>query len=548
VQLQIVIQTAKLKGGLVAQQYADPYDAVVIGAGMAGIVVAAKIAEKGINPRTRGRLRVALVERGPYFGGEPKPGYGHPLRRRMFTNITTEFREEKRYTMGVHPEGSDGPNTFGIYAASIVGGGSLHWAAETRHPHSEDYVAWQRETGVDWTEDNFESASEEIRQNFNIHERPDELLSKFQLDLRDAGKKLGFQVSPTTVAKQNCLYSGFCAWATNMCKYDARRGSFVAYLPVLERNGVEIIADADVQKIYIEKGRATGISFIQKGTEQILKAEKVIVSSGILGSPVLLMRSGYGSREDLGRNLVVENANVGRNIDGRPGPFSVNAIFDVSMSDGDFHDGGFHLFYDTTTDRIYDRLQFNSPSSYQPELGEPHQVAVSPLAPQFGREHKEFMRQICNPSVASLHRDEILKRGRLVINVVRPRQVFGRTNIRAELFYDIQHPSLERLFLQGGQLAQDTLRAMGAREVTFDRLPRRAVGFFAWSGSCRAGTGPKDSVVNAYGESHDIENLFVCDASIAPRCASQGYGAPTATVAAFISDRIVQRHFSAANV
>ena len=59
-----------------------------------------------------------------------------------------------------------------------------------------------------------------------------------------------------------------------------------------------------------------------------------------------------------------------------------------------------------------------------------------------------------------------------------------------------------------------------------------------------AGTDSRNSVVNQYGESHDVANLFVCDASILPRCASQGYAGPTATVAAFIAERITQRHFS----
>ncbi len=82
-------------------QTTDPYDVAVVGAGMSGIIVAAKIAEKGVHPVTGGRLRVALIERGPYLKGEPRPGYGHPVRRQMFTNVMSEFREGGRYVMGV---------------------------------------------------------------------------------------------------------------------------------------------------------------------------------------------------------------------------------------------------------------------------------------------------------------------------------------------------------------------------------------------------------------------------------------------------------------
>lgn len=48
------------------QEYTDPYDLVVVGAGVAGIIVAAKIAQQGVNPKTGGPLRMALLERGPY--------------------------------------------------------------------------------------------------------------------------------------------------------------------------------------------------------------------------------------------------------------------------------------------------------------------------------------------------------------------------------------------------------------------------------------------------------------------------------------------------
>ena len=101
-------------------QDSDPYDVVVVGAGVVGIIVAAKIAQKGVHLRTKGRLRVALMERGPYLKGTPRPGYGHPLRRRMFTNVMSEFREGRRYLMEV-PQGPGGTYGYPIPAASTVG-------------------------------------------------------------------------------------------------------------------------------------------------------------------------------------------------------------------------------------------------------------------------------------------------------------------------------------------------------------------------------------------------------------------------------------------
>ncbi len=86
------------------------YDLIIVGSGMAGFLLAARIAEKGVNPRNGEPLHVALVERGPYLPGTPRPGYGVPERRRLFTNITSEFHEYGRYQMRYYPDGPGGPN------------------------------------------------------------------------------------------------------------------------------------------------------------------------------------------------------------------------------------------------------------------------------------------------------------------------------------------------------------------------------------------------------------------------------------------------------
>lgn len=46
-------------------------------------------------------------------------------------------------------------------------------------------------------------------------------------------------------------------------------------------------------------------------------------------------------------------------------------------------------------------------------------------------------------------------------------------------------------------------------------------------GGCRMGNDPEYSVVNSFGQTHDIPNLFVCDASI---FVTSGAGNPTNTV------------------
>ena len=157
-----------------------------------------------------------------------------------------------------------------------------------------DYRAWSEIHDLkDWTPANFKEAADEVVEMFNIHSRPDQLLTRGDLLYRDTAKSLGFNVVDSQVAKKNCLYCWGCE-GSNFCKYDSRRGSFVAYLHLVEKHNVEIIANAEVQKIDIENRRATGVIYEQGGAQQRIQAPKIIVSCGNFGTPLVLMRSGYG--------------------------------------------------------------------------------------------------------------------------------------------------------------------------------------------------------------------------------------------------------------
>jgi choline dehydrogenase-like flavoprotein len=55
---------------------------------------------------------------------------------------------------------------------------------------------------------------------------------------------------------------------------------------------------------------------------------------------------------------------------------------------------------------------------------------------------------------------------------------------------------------------------------------------------------PETSVVNPSFESHDVDNLFVCDASVIPRVTTGNSGTPQASLSVFAANRIIEKHFS----
>src|SRR5205085_1164 len=73
-----------------------------------------------------------------------------------------------------------------------------------------------------------------------------------------------------------------------------------AYLrPIRGRPNLQIVTQAEVDKVIVENGRATGVSFRRNGQSETATARReILVCAGAMGSPALLMRSGLGPAEE----------------------------------------------------------------------------------------------------------------------------------------------------------------------------------------------------------------------------------------------------------
>ena len=82
----------------------------------------------------------------------------------------------------------------------------------------------------------------------------------------------------------------------------ARRCSAaVAYLrPALARGNIDLKTDASVTRLLIENGRAVGVEYRHQGATKTAGTDReVVVTSGAIGSPALLLRSGIGPADEL---------------------------------------------------------------------------------------------------------------------------------------------------------------------------------------------------------------------------------------------------------
>jgi choline dehydrogenase-like flavoprotein len=493
------------------------YDIAIVGAGFSGPILAANIAGKGVKPGTGERLKVALIEAGPHLEGTHRPGYGAPVRRQWITNLV----------------GGDPALHWEDGGARVVGGSSLHWQASAFLPYPIDYLHWQEETGVDWTSDNLQDAVEETRREFNIHEYPEVVNTRGNRLFSQVAKRMGHEPFRQQGARRNCLYCGFCAGA-HMCRYDARSSS-LGYVDRALEHGVEILANTVVERVLIEakggRGAAKGLICRDANATYEIQADHIILACGYRRTPMLLMQSGYGPPEWAGNPIKVVNPNIGKHIDGHPRIPGISALFDEPLGDGSVGSvRGYFLIDDDRPDAL-GRLLLRA------DLGGgayPQMAALSGFAPEFGKQHKRWMKDKGIFRTGSLNPAMAKAAGRWSFDS------------KGTMVYSGDHSVVVRRAREGLEIAHGILKEMGASQITSKDIPARINSATRGShlvGSCRAGTDPKTSVVNPFFESHDVDNLYICDASVIPRVTTGNTGTPQAAVTVFGAARIVERHF-----
>ncbi len=89
-------------------------------------------------------------------------------------------------------------------------------------------------------------------------------------------------------------------------KNGTRWGAAKAYLrPAMNRKNLTVITKAQVSKIVFDGKKATGIQYLHKGELKAVSAKKeVILSSGAIASPQMLMLSGVGNKEHLAKHNI----------------------------------------------------------------------------------------------------------------------------------------------------------------------------------------------------------------------------------------------------
>jgi choline dehydrogenase-like flavoprotein len=522
----------------------ETVDFLIIGAGAAGGVMAKELSTAG--------FKVVVVEQGPY------------LRERDFKH--DEIRNTMHHGLTNNPKiqpvsyrrNENEPTKLwkAIEYGRQVGGGTVHftanyWRLQESDFHERSLYGDIPGTGfADWpvTYADLEPYYSKAEYDIGIsglaganpfespRSRPYPLppmpVKSSGVLFERAARKLGLHPFPAPVAvisqdyqgRGRCVHCGFCELFG--CEMRSKSSTLVSVIPAAERTGrCEVRPDSYVRKLEVdEKGRVTGAVYFDAKKREVLQRSRVVVvcANGVETSRLLLL----SKSKSFPNGLANSSGLVGKYLMWDNGAFA-SGLFEHPLNEyksiqvtrlvHDYyrHDPKRGFYGGGGIDARFDFY----PAGFA-------LFGMPPDAPRWGSEYKRLLGEYFNRTMSLLSHTPSLPVER---NTVTPdpevKDAWGLPAVR--ITFD-QHPDdLKNMqWMQDRQV--EILEAAGARRIW--RFPvEELTASRHLMGTCRMGRDPQKSVVNPFGRTHDVPNLFLVDGSNFVTSARQQ---PTATIQA----------------
>lgn len=474
-------------------------DVVVVGTGAGGAPLLARLAEAG--------MRVVALEAGPDFS----PSEFTP----------DELESTKINWMSERLSGGDDPTAFGPNNSGFgVGGSTLHWGAFTPRPDARD-LRLRTDTGQgrDWPIDHaeliryIERVESDIGVSGPAHYPWDPSRSYAYPPVRRNGSSdvmirgceaLGITATdgPAAILTRDRDQQHHGLRSATLDNGDIHQGDrFGAkattantYLPAAVAAGAEVRAGAFVHGIERDaSGKVTAVVYRSGGTDHRQRCAALVLAAGGVETPRLLLHTGVGNANGVvGRGFMAHGGvqvwgRFDEPIRGYRGyPSSIISEDFVRPEDADFA-GGYLL----------------------------QSLGVMPLnfgtqlvrgAGLWGDDLMSAMSEYPFSAGVGMN-GECLPDDRNALTLSDELAEDGMP--RAEVTFS-QGDNERAIDRHGVAVMERILRAAGARST---RVLQRSCHTL---GTARMGADPEDSVVDASGRSHEVDNLWICDNSTFP--------------------------------
>jgi choline dehydrogenase-like flavoprotein len=510
-------------------------NAVVVGAGAGGGVVAKELSEEG--------LSTVLLERGPW------PGFDDHDHDELISQRTTVLGnafgpDDERHrrivvdrdksTRVILPSEGAYNNNAACVGSGTVSYGAMAWRfMEKDFRMRSEYGALAGSTLEDWPisyadlEPCYEKAEWEIGVSGEGSENPlaaprrkpypmppHPFIKEGRL-LEAAAKRLGFHPFHIPMLRNTVPYAGrpaciHCRYCVGFaCEVNAKCGTHNTVIPrAIQTGNCEVRTGCVVKEVVVDdRGRARSVKYFDSNDRlQEQTADIVIVSCSatetarlLLNSRSRLFSTGAGNRNDwVGRNL------QGHAYPGSWGLFEEEYYDDVGpgacIAICDFNHGNPGLKGGGMLANEFIRL----PYLYTKQR--------PPGAPTWGKAHKEFQRKYYGRSVSV--KGPVQEMPVFEARVEVDPTVTDHWGIPVARLSGHRHPHDIEISRFMASKAEIWLKEAGAVETWLNIPGSGLSGGQHQAGTCRMGNDPKTSVTNRHGQIHDIDNLFVADGSL----------------------------------
>lgn len=455
----------------------------VIGSGAGGAVAAFELARQG--------RQVLVLEEGPVITPDE------------IAAVPTLERNLRLYRDGGFFASLGLPPVI-IPTGRAVGGTTLINSGTCYRTPQKVLARWQKQFGLeDLGADALDPYFSEIENLLGVGPVSEENLGGNNKVIRRGIEALNLHGGPLARNERGCVGSGECIFG---CPTGSKQSVERSVLPLAFAAGAKLYANCRVEKLDHEFGRVHRIraAFTEPSSGKILNyltiyPKKVVVAAGTLHTPVLLQKSGLGKRSgELGKNLTLHPT------------AKIAGLFDEVVDGFRGVPQGFSLD-DFETEGLLFETVFFPPWLMATSLGLPP------------RRHYEVMRAYRHLAVFGfLVHDEC--RGRVCVGPGgRPLVFYNLGKRETELFARGLHILGEVLFAAGAKSIFPTVRNIHELRTPAELSKLKNIrpadletAAFHPLGTCRMGSSPLESVVDANQKLHDSENVWVMDGSVFP--------------------------------